>query len=86
MVEIRTLAKAKLRDRLGALTQDAFELQTATGTKIQTESVRFDSVKSIKSINTGKGMTTTGKLVLGVLAGVGAFFIILIVIAASVWN
>jgi hypothetical protein len=46
-VEVKTQAKQKLSGRLGAIAADSFELQTATGGKVQTQSLRFDQVKSL---------------------------------------
>ena len=50
IVEVRTKAKLKVRGRLGALTSEAFEVQTAKGGKIPTQSFRFDDVKSVKTV------------------------------------
>jgi hypothetical protein len=76
VVEVKTQAKQKLRGRLGAITADSFELQTATGGTIQTQSLRFDQVKSVKPIQSEKGMSTAAKIGIGVLAVFGAMALI----------
>jgi hypothetical protein len=75
-VEVRTQAKEKLRGRLGGITADSFELQTATGGTIQKQSLRFDQVKSLKEVRAKKGMSTAAKVGLGL----AALLVVLVVI------
>jgi hypothetical protein len=77
VVEVKTLGKQKLRGRLGAMTADSFELQTAKGEKVQTQSLRFDEVKSVKAV-TSKGMAVGAKIGWGILI----FAVVIGVVAA----
>lgn len=82
VVEIRTKSKTKVRGRLGEISQDALEVQTAKGTNIEKVSLRFDEIKSVKQVE--KGMSTGAKVGLGMLAGVGVLFLVVwIAVAAS---
>jgi preprotein translocase subunit SecF len=67
VVELKTLAQQELRGRLGAMAAESFELQTAKGEKIETQSLRFDEVKSVKAVKATKGMPMAVKIGLGVL-------------------
>ncbi len=88
VVEVKTQDKQNLRGRLGAITADSFELQTATGETIQKQSLRFDQVKSIKAMQAKKGMSKGLKVGLCVLAAFGAITLIggIIIAAGGVPN
>jgi hypothetical protein len=81
IVEVKLENKQKLRGKLGAVNDTGFELQTVRDGKIVTQNILLNDVKSIKAI--GKGMSTGWKIGLGALAGIGAFFVILIAVAAA---
>ena len=82
MIEVSLLNKQKLRGRLGEVTSDGFSLQTALGTKVETQKIAFTDVKSVKQVEgtTGKKV---GKGLLWALAGIGALMVVLIIVAVS---
>lgn len=81
IVELRLKDKQKLRGKLGSLSDTDVQLQTLQSGKIETRSIAFDQVKSIKVH--GKGMGTAAKVTLGVLAGIGTFIVIVAIVAAA---
>jgi hypothetical protein len=81
VVDVRLENKEKLRGKLGAVSDAGFEVQLVRDGKIQTQTVGFDQVKSIKA--KGQGMGTGAKVTLGILAGIGIFFVVFIIVAAS---
>jgi hypothetical protein len=85
MIEVRLLSKEKLRGRLGEITDEGFAVQTAKGNKIETRKIAFEDVKSLAKVEGRKAAKTAGWIVLGVLAGVGALILIM-VIALSASN
>jgi hypothetical protein len=78
MVEVRLTNREKLRGRLGEISDDGFNLQTAKRDKIETRKIAFDELKSVKKVEGNKGAQTAGYIVLGGLAGVGVLFLILL--------
>jgi hypothetical protein len=81
IVEVKLENKQKLRGKLGAVSDAGFELQSVRDGKISTSNVAINEVRSIKAKD--KGMATGWKIGLGVLAGIGAFVVILVVAAAA---
>ena len=81
VVEVRLENKQKLRGKLGTVSDAGFEVQTLRDGKISSLNLKFDEVKSIKL--RGKGMSTGAKIALGILAGIGTFFVIIIVAVAA---
>lgn len=79
MTEVKLVNKQKIRGRLGEVTDEGFTLTTAQGDKISTQKIAFTDVKSIKKVGGGKA----GHVVAYSLAGIGAFFLILFVVAAA---
>jgi hypothetical protein len=71
VVEVKTKTKMKVKGRLGALTADSFEVQSATGAKIERQSFRFDEVKSVKQVAQGSRTHMGAWIALGVVAGIG---------------
>ena len=82
LVEVKTTAKQKLRGRLGALTADSFELQMAKGGELQAQPIRFDQVKSVKIVDQRVGMSTAGKVGVGLLIAGGVLALLIAVTAA----
>ena len=82
MIEVRLREKRKIRGRLGELTDEAFNLTTAEGEKIVTQQIAYTEVKSVKRIEGGKA-GKAGHAALYMLAGIGAFIAILVVIALA---
>ena len=81
VVQVKLQDKQKLRGKIGAVTDAGFELQTLRDGKIATETFAFAQVKSVQLKN--QGLSTGVKITVGVIAGVGAFLIIVIAVAAA---
>ncbi len=79
MIEVKLLNKQKIRGRLGELTDEGFTLTSAQGEKITTQKIAFTEVKSFKKVEGGKG----GHAVVYALAGAGAIFVVLLIVALS---
>ncbi len=80
-VQVRLKSKEKLRGRLGEVSDEGFVVQYAKGNQIEERTIGFDEVKSLK---VKKGGTSTAVWVLaGVVAGIGALFLIVIVAFAA---
>jgi|WetSurMetagenome_2_1015567.scaffolds.fasta_scaffold186150_1 hypothetical protein len=85
VIEVRLLSKEKLRGKLGPVSDAGFELQAVKDGKIQTQTVGFDQVQSLKV--KGQGMGNGAKITLGILAGVGVVFLVFTLIAvATGWD
>jgi hypothetical protein len=76
-VEVRLLGKKKLRGRLGKVADEGFVLHVVQADKIQEVAIRFDDVKSVRILE--KKRTSAGKVVAYGLAGIGAFFVGLLI-------
>ena len=83
VISVKLLSKQKLRGKLGPVTDSGFEVQTLTDGKIETQTLRYDSVKSVSTPH--NGMNTAVKITIGVLAGVGVTFLILILAYVHGW-
>jgi hypothetical protein len=81
-LEVRLVDKRKLTGRLGEVTDEGFELQYVKGDKVVKESIVYKEVKSYKQRNR-EGMSTGAKVALGMLAGVGVLFVVLLIVAAA---
>lgn len=70
-VEVRLTDKSKLRGRLGPVTDNAFELETVKGGKIETAHIAFDQLRSIKdTTKTSFGHSVgRGFLIAGIVIG-----------------
>jgi len=82
MIEVRLMNKHKLRGRLGEVTSEGFALQTAQGTKVETQKIAFTDVKSFK-VQGGTAGQKAGHGLVYALAGVGALFVVLIIWALA---
>jgi len=83
IIEVRLMDKHKVRGRLGEVTSEGFNLQSAQGNKVETQKIAFTEVKTLKKV---EGETTGKKFSRGViygLAGIGVLMVILIIWAAS---
>lgn len=74
LVEVKLKNKQKLRGRLGEAAPDGFELQHAQGNRVETKTVSYAEVQSVKTLK-GDGKGTR------FLAAVGAVFLVLIVVS-----
>ena len=73
-VEVRLVAKGKLKGRLGRVSDNGFALDLVRDGKIQTRTVSFADVKSIKADKSMTPMSAGAKalwmiLILGIVAG-----------------
>jgi hypothetical protein len=83
MIEVRLVTKEKVRGRLGEVSNEGFSLQTAKGNNIETRKIAFEDLKSIKKVEGKKAAKTAGYVTLGVLAGLGAVLLIIIIALAA---
>jgi hypothetical protein len=81
IIDVRLHSKQKLRGRLGAISDSGFEIQSVRDGKIQTQTLSFEEVKSVK--HQEKGMSTGAKITLGILAGIGVFVLVCLAIAGA---
>jgi hypothetical protein len=73
-VEVRLLNKERLRGRLGNISDEGFTVQIAQGNRIETRTVAFGEVKSVKEIrkqHTTKYVFIGVAMTLGLLLAVG---------------
>ena len=78
-VEVKLKAGPKFRGRLEEVRADSFDLKIAVGDELETRSLAFRDVKSVKAL---KG-SQAGRIALYMLAGVGAFVMVVYAIAFS---
>lgn len=81
VVELRLKDKSKIRGKLDRLTDSDVQVQFLQSGKIETRAIELDQIRSVKV--QGKGMSTAAKITLGALAGIGAFVVIIIAVAAA---
>jgi hypothetical protein len=80
MIEVRLMNKQRIRGRLGEITNEGFGLQTAQGSKVETQKVAFTNVRSLKQVEgttgkkVGKGLIW-GLAIVGVIAVIGIIFV-----------
>lgn len=77
-VQVTILDKKKLRGKLGRVANEAFEIQSVKNGKIETQSVSFGQVKSVKVIDTASRRDKAGWIVLGIIAGAAAALVIVV--------
>lgn len=77
LVEVKLKNKQKLRGRLGEASPDGFALQYAEGNRVETKTVAYGEVKSVKALQ-GDGKGTR------FLAAVGTVFLVLMVFSLIV--
>lgn len=70
VVEVKTTNNRKSTGRLGALSRDSFEIDVANGQGIEKRSIRYDEVKSLRTIDP-KGIGKGLKIALWTAAGFG---------------
>ncbi len=83
-IEVKLLDKRKLRGRMGPVTDTGFSLQYVEKDKVQETSINFTEVKSFRQRE--QGMGTGSKVALGILAGVGATFLVLWAVFAVAYS
>jgi hypothetical protein len=81
VIEVRLTNQEKLRGRIGAVSDAGFDLQYVQNNQTVSRTFSSDEVKSVKV--KGQGMSTAAKIAIGALAGTGAVFLVLILIATS---
>jgi len=72
-VEVKLRSGPKLRGRLEQVRNDGFDVKVATNNELETRSLVFQDVKSVKQLREGEG----GRIALYMLAGIGAFMLVL---------
>jgi hypothetical protein len=75
-VEVRLLNQERIRGRLGEVSAEAFTVQVAKGSQIETRRLAFSDVKSVKQLGGGKGKY--------ILIGVGIALVVIVVLAVVV--
>jgi hypothetical protein len=80
VVEVTLTSKQKLRGRIGSVSDAGFDFQYVQNDQTISRTLNYSEVRSVKV--KGKGMSTAAKVTIGVLAGVGGVFLVLIAIAA----
>ena len=85
VVEVKLIGKhrPKVKGRLGTITDTVFEVQHVAKDKLTTESIRYDEVKSVRTVASEAGWGRTTNIVVGGLAGAGVLVVVLIIVAAS---
>jgi len=81
VIEVRLMNKQKVRGKLGEVTSEGFSLQTAQGTKVETQKFAFTEVKSFKQVS-GTG-TKAGHGLIYALAGIGVLAVVLIIVGVA---
>jgi hypothetical protein len=84
VIEVVLLSREKLRGRIGAVSDTGFDLQRVQNDQTILRTFRYDEVKSVKI--KGRGMSTAAKITIGALAGAGAVFLVLILVATYALN
>ena len=83
MIEVRLHNMQKLRGRLGEMSSEGFNLQTAQGSKVETQKLSFADVKSFKKVDGKKAAKTVGWVGIGVLAGIVAGMVVVVLILVT---
>ena len=81
VVVVKTRDKRTLTGRLGQVSSDGFELQYATGSSVQTETLAFANVKSVKEKQ--HGLSTGAKIAIGAGLGIAAIVVTAVVVCAT---
>ena len=82
IVEVRLMNKHTFRGRLGEVTNEGFSLQTAQGTKVETQQFAFTDVKSFKQVS-GTAATKAGHGLVYALAGIGVLTVVLVIVGVA---
>jgi hypothetical protein len=80
-IEVKLSSQQKIRGRLGAISDSGFELQHTRDNQVVTESLAFETVKSVKVM--GKGMHFAAKVAIGTLIAIGVVALVGVVICAT---
>jgi hypothetical protein len=81
VVVVKTRDKRTLTGRLGQVSSDGFELQYATGSSVQTETLAFANVKSVKEKQ--HGLSTGAKIAIGAGLGIAAIVVTAAIVCAT---
>ena len=79
-VEVKLRSGPKFRGRLEQVRDDGFDVKVANKNELETRSLAFQEVKSVKPLREGEG----GRIALYMLAGIGAFMLVLYSIAFAI--
>jgi len=84
MVQVKLRSKEKIKGRLGEITNEGFVIQTATGDKIENQTISFNDVKSIKVTGGGgKGARVATYIIVGAAVAVVVTFLLLLRVASQ---
>jgi hypothetical protein len=81
VVVVKTRDKRTLTGRLGQVSSDGFELQYATGNSVQTETLAFTNVKSVKEKQ--HGLSTGAKIAIGAGLAAAALMVTSVIVCAT---
>lgn len=81
VVEVKLTTRQKYRGRLGAITDSGFDLQFTKAGRIVTETLTFDSVRSVKVV--AQGWSLPKKIIVGTLIGAGVILVIGLIACAA---
>jgi hypothetical protein len=81
IVEVKLVNKKKIRGRLGSVSDFGFDVLHTSNDKVVTESLAYDSVKSVKVV--GKGMHFAAKVVIGTLIAIGVVALLGAILCAT---
>ncbi len=83
LVEVRLKNKEKLRGRLGEVHETGFDMQVAAGDKVETRTITFHELKSIKKTEGGGTGRFIGHVALGTAIVIGVLILTGVIIAAA---
>jgi len=83
IVVVRLHDKEKVKGRLGEVTDEAFTVQTATGSETEKRSVSFADVKSIKTAPTTGHKVGRGLIIAGVAIGATILVVVIVLLSAE---
>jgi hypothetical protein len=81
IIEVKLANKHKVRGRLGAISDSGFELQHMRDNQVVTESLAFETVRSVRVM--GKGMHFAAKVVIGTLIAMGVVALVGLIACAT---
>ena len=81
VVVVKTRDKRTLTGRIGRVSTDGFELQYATGNSVQSETLVFANVKSVKERQ--HGLSTGAKIAIGVGLAAAAIIVTAVIVCAT---
>ena len=81
MIQVRLLNKQKIRDKLGQIDDEGFNLTAVEQGQIVTKKIAFNEMKSFKQVTSAK--TKAGHTALYILAGIGVAVLVVAILFAA---